>query len=140
MKKEVIITISGMQNYEGQEPDSVELVTSGTFEETPEGICLTYDETELTGMGSTTTTVKIEDDKVSIIRFGDASSHMIFQEEQKHISYYDMGFGAFTIGINTRRISRNFKKHEGSLEIEYCMEINNSMAGENSFCLTYRDA
>lgn len=140
MKKEVIITISGMQNYEGQDPDNVELVTSGTYEERDDGTYLIYDETELTGMGSTTTTVKVEDDKVSIIRFGDTSTHMVFQEGQKHISYYDMGFGAFTIGINTRRIARNFNQGGGTLEIEYCMEINNAMAGENSFFLTFRDA
>ena len=140
MKKEVIITISGMQNYEGQDPDNVELVTSGTYEERDDGTYLIYDETELTGMGSTTTTVKVEEDKVSIIRFGDTSTHMVFQEGQKHISYYDMGFGAFTIGINTRRIARNFNQSGGTLEIEYCMEINNAMAGENSFFLTFRDA
>ena len=87
LEKDVIITIKGLQNYEEQEPDNVELITAGSFYQKNGDYYLTYQESELTGMGSTTTTMKIEADRVTIMRYGDTRTHMIFEEGQKHLSY-----------------------------------------------------
>ena len=140
MKKDVIITIKGLQTYEEQEPDSVELVTSGRFYQKDGNYYLTYKESELTGLGSTTTTMKIEKDKVTIMRFGDTRSHMIFEEGQKHVSYYDTGIGALTVGVSTRQINKILGEHGGKVEIDYSMEVNNSLTGENAFCVNIREA
>ena len=140
MKKGVIITIRGLQSYEDQDDDSVELVTNGLFYEKDGNFYITYKESELTGLGSTTTTVKIEPSRVSVIRFGDTRSHMIFEQGEKHVSYYDTGVGALTIGISTRRIRNHITPQGGRLTIDYAMEINNSMTGENAFDITVRDA
>ena len=136
MKKEVLIAIKGLQSYEDQDDDSVELMTHGKFYKKGEDYYITYDESELTGLGKTTTTVKVEPDRVTIIRFGETKSHMIFEEGEKHVSYYDMGAGALTIGISTRRIRSRLGDCGGRLVIDYSMEINNSMTGENSFDIT----
>jgi len=140
MAKKIIVEISGLQEYEGQEQDNVELVTSGTLDRDDDGVSIVYEENEMSGMGSTTTTVKIEQDKTSIIRFGQTRSHMIFEEGQKHLSYYDTPFGSLTVGITTHSIQRRLGPLGGELSIFYSMEINNSLAGENSFCLKYRFA
>ena len=44
----VLLTIRSEQLFEGQEPDSIELMTEGTMETTEEGFRLSYQETELT--------------------------------------------------------------------------------------------
>ena len=85
MKKDVIITIRGLQTFEDTGEDNVELVTNGRFYNKGGCYYVSYKESELTGLGNTTTTVKIEKDKVTVIRFGDLESHMIFEEGQKHI-------------------------------------------------------
>lgn len=140
MKKDVIITIRGLQSYEDQDDDSVELVTNGHFYKKDDNYYITYKESELTGLGSTTTTVKIENERVSVIRFGDTRTHMIFEQGEKHISYYDTGAGALTIGISTRRIRKRFTPQGMRLTIDYAMEINNSLTGENAFDITVREA
>ncbi len=140
MKKDVIIEITGLQDYEGQDPDNVELVTSGTFEEKSDGLYLTYEESELTGMNSTTTTLKIEPERVTIMRFGQTRSHMIFESGQKHLSHYDTPFGSFTVGICTHSINKKFTESGGKIEIHYSMDINNTLAGENSFSLKFSNA
>ena len=136
MKKEVLITIRGLQSYEDQDDDSIELVTHGNYYKKGEDYYITYKESELTGLGSTTTTVKVEPSRVTIIRFGETRSHMIFEEGEKHISYYDMGAGALTIGISTKQIRCRLDDSGGRLMIDYAMEINNSMTGENAFDIT----
>lgn len=140
MKKEVIITIKGLQSYEDSGDDNVELVTSGRFYEKNGCYYVSYKESELTGLGDTTTTVKIENKKVTVMRFGELETHMIFEEGKKHISYYDMGFGALTVGINTKKIDKKIGESGGRMKIDYSMEINNAVAGENALCMDIRAA
>ena len=140
MKKDVIITIKGLQSFEDTDNDSVELVTSGRFYEKNGTYYISYKESELTGLGNTTTTVKVEKNKVTVIRFGDLETHMIFEEGKKHISYYDMGFGALTVGISTKSIDKSLTDLGGRMKIDYAMEINNAVAGESALCMDIREA
>ncbi len=140
MKKDVIITIKGLQSFEDTGDDSVELVTSGRFYEKNGNYYISYKESELTGLGNTTTTVKVEKNKVTVIRFGDLETHMIFEEGKKHISYYDMGFGALTVGISTKSIDKSLSDLGGRMKIDYAMEINNAVAGESALCMDIRAA
>ena len=139
MKKDVIITIKGLQSFEDTGDDSVELVTSGRYYEKGGNYYISYKESELTGLGNTTTTLKIEENKVTVMRFGDLSSHMIFEAGQKHISYYDMGFGSLTVGVSTRSIDKKFDDAGGKMRIDYAMEINNAVAGESALCMDIRE-
>ena len=139
MKKDVLITIKGLQNYEDQDEDSIELVTNGTYYKKDNDYYIVYKESELTGLGETTTTVKIEPERVTIIRFGDTQSHMIFEEGEKHISYYDTGAGALTIGVSTRQIRKTVNDCHASIMIDYSMEINNSQIGENAFNISVKE-
>ncbi len=139
MKKDVLITIKGLQNYEDQEEDRVELVTRGSFYLKNDDYYITYKESELTGLGSTTTTVKIEPERVTVLRFGETRSHMVFEEGQKHISYYDTAAGALTVGISTKRIQNRLNARGGRLMIDYAMEINHSLTGENAFDISVRE-
>ena len=50
MKRAAVLSIRGRQNYPGQEPDVIELVTDGTMERTEKGWNLAYEESDLTGM------------------------------------------------------------------------------------------
>ncbi len=140
MKKDVIITIKGLQTFEDADNDSVELVTSGRFYEKNGNYYISYKESELTGLGNTTTTVKVEKNKVTVMRFGDLETHMIFEEGKKHISYYDMGFGALTVGISTKSINKSLSDLGGQMKIDYAMEINNAVAGESALCMNIRTA
>jgi len=140
MKKDVIITIRGLQSFEDADSDSIELVTSGRFYEKNGNYYISYKESELTGLGNTTTTVKIEKSKVTVMRFGDLETHMIFEEGKKHISYYDMGFGSLTVGISTKSIDKSLSDLGGRMKIDYAMEINNAVAGESALCMDIREA
>lgn len=140
MKKDVIITIRGLQQYEEVDSDSIELVTEGCFYQKGETYYATYRESALTGLGDTTTTMKFEPNRVTVIRFGDTHTHLVFEEGQKHLSYYDMGFGSLTVGVSTQQIRKSLSACGGQVEIDYSMEINHALAGENAFCVHIREA
>ena len=57
-KYPVLLTIRGEQYFDDVDPDETKLMTDGTMEVPEEGYLLTYQESELTGMEGTTTTLR----------------------------------------------------------------------------------
>ena len=140
MKKDVIISIKGMQNYEGTEPDGMELVTQGTLSDHPGGYVIAYAESELTGMEGTETTLEIGPERVTLLRTGQLCSQMVFEQGRVHRSLYDTPYGSMEIGIRTRQLRSTMGEQGGELEIAYSIEVNHSLAGENMFHINVREA
>ena len=69
-KLPVMISVRGEQYYDGVDPDSTELMTEGTLEQTADGLRISYQETELTGMEGTCTTFEIGPSRVILRRSG----------------------------------------------------------------------
>ena len=57
MKKDVLISLKGHQRYVDGEKDYIEFVTEGTFYTKKDKYFITYNESEITGLDGTTTTV-----------------------------------------------------------------------------------
>ena len=134
MEKEVVISIKGMQQYEGALPDAVELVTAGTLKRDGKGgYTISYQESELTGLEGTTTKVHVDGRRVTLLREGSINSQMVFEEGMRHLSMYETPYGALSIGVNTRRMRSTVDEAGGDLEIDYAIEIDNLVAGQNLF-------
>ena len=131
MEENVIISIKGSQLYEGQDPDVTELVTAGTLRREQEGYTIAYQETELTGLEGTTTKLRIEGPRVTLLRQGSVNSQMIFEVGRKHLSMYETPYGALAVGIETRRL-------KNTVDIDYAIEIDNLLAGKSLFQLNVK--
>lgn len=141
MTENVIISIKGRQLYDEQEPDGMELVTAGTLEVDPEGgYKLSYQESELTGMEGTQTVFRIRGKQVTLTREGGVNSMMVFEEGMRHVSMYETPFGALAIGINTRRMKNEMNATGGELEIDYAIEIDHAVTGQNLFQIKVKQA
>ena len=138
MEENVIISIKGSQLYEGQDPDVTELVTAGTLRREQEGYTTAYQETELTGLEGTTTKLRIEGPRVTLLRQGSVNSQMIFEVGRKHLSMYETPYGALAVGIETRRLKNTVDEAGGDLEIDYAIEIDNLLAGKSLFQLNVK--
>ena len=134
MRDNVIISIKGKQLYEEAGPDEMELVTAGTLKMDGAGGCtVSYQETELTGLEGTTTKLHIQKGKVTLLREGSINSQMVFEEGRRHLSMYETPYGELSIGVNTRRMRSTLGEAGGDLEIDYAIEIDNLLAGQNLF-------
>ena len=134
MRDNVIISIKGKQLYEEASPEEMELVTAGTLKMDEAGGCtVSYQETELTGLEGTTTRLHIQKGKVTLLREGSINSQMVCEEGRRHLSMYETPYGALSIGINTRRMRSTVGEAGGDLEIDYAIEIDNLIAGQNLF-------
>ncbi len=134
MTDNVIISIKGKQLYAESGPDEMELVTSGTLKRDSQGgFTISYQESELTGLEGTTTKLHIDGGRVTLLREGNTNSQMVFEEGRRHLSMYETPFGELSIGINTKRMRSTVDEAGGDLEIDYAIEIDNLLAGQNLF-------
>ena len=139
MRDNVIISIKGKQLYAESSPDEMELVTSGTLKrDGAGGYTVSYQESELTGLEGTTTRLHIGKGRATLLREGSVNSQMVFEEGRRHLSMYETPYGALSIGINTRRMRSTLGEAGGDLEIDYAIEIDNLLAGQNLFRMNVR--
>ena len=114
------------------------MVTAGTLRREQEGYTIAYQETELTGLEGTTTKLRIEGPRVTLLRQGSVNSQMIFEVGRKHLSMYETPYGALAVGIETRRLKNTVDEAGGDLEIDYAIEIDNLLAGKSLFQLNVK--
>ena len=140
MDKSVIISIKGKQSFEGGEDQVVELVTEGILAKEGEGeYTLSYRESQITGLGGTLTTFRVAPDCITLLREGEYNSQMVFQPGRRHFSLYETPYGALSIGVNTRRMRSSLGEHGGDIEIDYAIEIDHALAGQNLFHINVRE-
>lgn len=130
----VVLTIRSEQQYEGMEPDSIELMTEGTLTSMgEEGLLLSYQETELTGLEGTTTTFEIRGPRVILSRTGSVNSQMVFEEGQQHTCLYETPFGDLAIDIQTSRLRHSLTEAGGLMDLRYSISVDHSVTGRNAF-------
>ena len=138
MKIPVLLSLTGRQTYQDQEPDVIELVTEGEMEFRDNGWDITYQETELTGLAGVTTVFRVEPGQVILRRSGKLVSEMIFREGVNHSSLYQMEFGALMITVCAERIFAQLGPEGGMIDLIYTIDIEQSAVGTVDYHLEIR--
>ena len=134
MKKDVWLSISSRQHFEDCDEEQIELVTAATLYERGGKYYIAYEESELTGLEGTRTTVKLDGKLVTLIRTGAWPSHMLFSEDERHVGLYQTPVGAgMTVATHTSRVHNTVGEHGGELVIDYTVEVDHSLMGEHHF-------
>ena len=110
--------------------DTIEANTKGKIFEKNNDIYVVYEESE-EGQ-KVTTTLKISEDEVSIKKFGNINSLMVFKENHKHLTKYRTHQGLFIIETETNKlIIDKTEKNYIKLNIEYNINILDLFKGKN---------
>ena len=139
MMKDVIISINSLFSFEEGEEQQMEFTTDGYYFYEDEVGCLSYEETEVTGLEGTRTSLFVMPDQVVVDREGTVTSRMVFKEGLKSAFQYATPFGSATMGINTRRITQNMGLNGGRVEIDYVVDMEHMVASRNKFSITVRE-
>ena len=137
-KLPVLLSIRGEQYFDDIDPDATELMTEGTMEVTEDGIVLSYEESELTGMEGTTTTFEVKGPRVTLTRSGAVYSQMVFEEGRQHTSLYETPFGELSVDIQTSELKHNLSERGGLMEIKYSIAVEHTVTGRNCFKIRVR--
>lgn len=138
MTRRVMLSICGRQSYRDQEPENIELVTEGSLTYRDGGWDLSYEESELTGLGGVTTTFRIEPGKVTLNREGKLHSRIEFCQGARHESLYQMEFGALYISVYARQVMFDLSPEGGFIDLVYDIDIEQSEGGTIDYHLDIR--
>lgn len=117
MNNNALISVSSKQI--GNEDELVEIVTQGKFYKENNCYFAEYEETELSGMEGTTTTLKIKEDQFSLIRMGTTNTKMKFKDKDYDISLYDTPYGTMELEIETNKLDIKVDDGGGEVFIDY---------------------
>ena len=132
MVQAAMISITGTQQLEGEEPESIQLVTEGSYCYEPGYIRFSYVETQMTGLEGVVTTFTIEDEKtVTLRRTGKVNSMMVFELGRIDDSLYEAGPGALMLRVQTKSLGVLMNEHGGIFDLSYSIEV------EYATCLLY---
>lgn len=133
MKQDVIISIIAKQEFQGEEPEVMELLTQGILVEEEAGFKLAYEESEMTGLEGTSTIFLITADSIVLMRQGTVNTQMVFQKNRRHISVYETLYGVMDVEVHTQHVEHSLTGDGGSIEIEYDIEVGKETQGKNFF-------
>lgn len=138
MLKDVLISISSTLDLDEGEGDLLQFTTDGYYLYDDGVGCLSYMESEVTGLEGTRTSVMVSRDQVVVDRDGNVNSRMVFREGLKSVFQYVTPYGTANFGLDTRKIRQSFDENGGSMEIDYIVNMEHAVVSRNKFQVTVR--
>lgn len=126
MKKKAVISLlskHGEPERKTEQDDVIEVVTPGEFFREQDCYSVIYNETELSGMQGTTTTLKIYEESFSLIRTGTTSTKMDFNLNKECSTLYNTPQGALDIKIGTKDLDIDVDDNGGEIFVNYNISI-----------------
>lgn len=139
MENNALITLIGRNTVDG-EVDTFELTTAGKYTKQNGKYLVSYEGSEITGYDNTTTTLKIQDNFVSMIRFGKTmgSSQMIFEENKQYTGVYRTPHGNMSVDVYTNEMEVNVDDEGGEVMLDYFVQLNSCQPVRNNLRVKIR--
>lgn len=126
MRRDVLISIIGLPDLH-EEP--VMLTTPGRLYRKNGVYSVTFRGSELTGLSGVTTTLKIEPDRVTIMRRGGDNACVVFRQGERHYNLLTGASGEpVTVSIAANTVRQRFSDSGGELDIDYSVLVNDAHA------------
>ena len=134
MEKSAVISIRSFSDLDKDEVIEVVLlvsiegillgvVTPGKFHLGESEFKAVYEESEISGMDGTTTTLVIKDDVLVLEREGSTSTRMEFKKGEDVISLYNTPYGMMNINISTKELDIDMDEDGGVIYTKYVLGL-----------------
>ena len=132
MTKEIILTISGLHETDGDADAPIETMTPGQYYMKNGKHYVVYDEV-LDGLeGTVKSTIKFTDEVVELIRNGPASTRMVFQPGHEHMVIYQTPMGPLSISLYTEDLKMELGEERMNLKIDYSLKTEGIVVSEST--------
>lgn len=132
-KNKYLITVTGVQEVDG-EKDKIEVIVTGDYVIKNGHRYIKYKEYDAEDPNiCLDTAVKVEENKVSIIRMGDRPSRLILEKDVRHQCHYSTVMGDLMMGVYTYSIENNLTDNGGDLVAKYELDFFADLVSKNEF-------
>ena len=132
LKEDYDINIIGRQDYTGlDEVGEISLNTTGSYTAKGGTRFIAYKEYDAEHPKvSCTSVLKVEPDKVTMMRSGTAT-RLILEKGRRHLCLYDTGYGMLTVGVFTSQLDSSLGEQGGRVDIKYTLDIDSNLSSSN---------
>lgn len=126
----VVITIKGSQKGPDGQVEKVNLMFKGRY------VCkngkhyLRYDDRKLVPKEIVSSTIKLSDEEMVILRRGPVETEQRFLLGQETRAEYHTPYGLMELVMSTKKLTVDFQADSGQAQLQYSMEANGSLVGE----------
>ena len=121
MEKSAIISVRSFSDLNKDEV--IEVVTPGKFHLGEREFKAVYEESEISGMDGTTTTLVIKDDALILEREGSTTTRMEFKKGEEVVSLYNTPYGMMNINISTKELDIDMDDDGGVIYTKYILGL-----------------
>jgi uncharacterized beta-barrel protein YwiB (DUF1934 family) len=121
MTKKAIITVVSKQT--DSDESAIEVVTPGQYYKEEDSYFAIYDETKISGMEGTKTTLKVSPNSFLLTRVGTTNAEMKFKKDSKDITMYDTPYGMLELKLETNDLKIDLDDNGGEVLINYNLGI-----------------
>lgn len=124
MKKDVLISIKGLQFNGEAEDEELETITRGQYQEKNGSHYLIFEEIQEGTTEKIKSILKFSEDRLHMSKSGCVNVTMDFEKSRKSFSTYHTPFGDLMLGIDTTDIHLDEKDDTLNLVVDYGLEVN----------------
>ncbi len=117
--------------------EHLEMTTEAVYHDDGSRVCISYKESELSGMEGAKTSVsfhKNDPSFISMLRDGSVKTAMMFEPGERHMSIYRTAIMPFEVCIYTRTVQNRIEA-EGILEMDYAVELRGAQTEHTKFLM-----
>lgn len=119
-----------LRELTGEMPEPTEMFMEGRLVTNERRVELVYEESELTGMEGSVTSIgfdRTDPSLVSMMRTGPVRTALTFEENKRHLCLYNTPFSDFEVCVHAIAVDNRLLK-EGVLVLDYLIEIHGAQA------------
>ena len=139
MEKNMVLTFKSEIDNEETGRDKVEFVTVADFVKKNNKYYVTFTDLDEFETNNIKTTLKIEKDTVTMLRFGEKSSQLVFKEGSKYDSHYETPYGAFSLSVMSNDVTIDIDDNGGNLSLSYDMYFNGLKTQRNDLEINLKE-
>ena len=130
MTKEVIIKIRGLQAGPDTDGEPIEMITTGEYFYKNNKHYILYEEIMEGETATNKNRIKIAPGYMELTKSGLVSVNMLFEENNKSITYYHTPYGTLQMGIHAKKVDIRESEDEISIAVDYALELNEEHAAD----------
>lgn len=139
MKKNVLVSVLGTQTNDVGEKDTIHLITEGKLFIRPKSYYIVYNESEISGMAGTMTSLKVEPHRVTLNRMGQSAFKQTFEQGVMDEGVYVTPYGSMHLSVIPSKVEVALDDMGGSINLEYELQVDQLKLSDNSLLITVKE-
>lgn len=135
----VLLSITGRNRAmeDGEETDSIKLMTTGTLRKKDDGYLLDYEETDPESGSRQQILLTMKGGRVAMQRKGDYGTTMVFEKDRRFEGFYRTPYGDLRMGVYATRVYWKVEKGQGVVELQYQLDMQGHISAVHDLSLRF---